>query len=96
LRSLFKIVFSDFFASSLSEKPLVTHRTFFSRHSIITPFFLGMRIRVYTGMRIFSFLVRPVHIGHKFGEFAITKLLGPSVHTHKKEGKKGAKKKGKK
>jgi len=62
----------------------------YSRSSIITPFFLGKRIAIYNGNKFVSIIVRPLMVGSKFGEFAITKKLGSRIH---KEGRLSKKKK---
>jgi ribosomal protein S19 len=47
---------------------------------------LGKRISVYNGIIYTSFVVRKEMLGHKYGEFSITKKLGSMIH--EKKGKK--------
>jgi len=50
------------------------------RNSKIPQFFVGKRIAVHYGLKYHSFKVNIDMINHKFGEFAITKKLGPKIH----------------
>ena len=51
------------------------YRTIFSRKSAISSFVLLIGGCVFTGDGLFSFIVREVHLRHKFGEFAITQAI---------------------
>jgi small subunit ribosomal protein S19 len=44
-----------------------------SRRSFVLPYFVGHRVKVHTGKSFLSLLVTENMIGHKFGEFAITR-----------------------
>jgi ribosomal protein S19 len=48
------------------------------------PFFIiGERVAVHTGRFFSSFIVRHWMCGHRFGEFVLTKKLGPKIHLKK-------------
>ncbi len=59
-----------------------------NRNSTIPHFFLNKRICVHSGKRYSSFIVKNDMINHKFGEFALTKLIGKKIHINKKRAKK--------
>lgn len=63
----------------------------FDRASAITKDFVGKRVYVYSGMRYSSFLVRPLMVGMRFGNFALTKKLGSKIHDTLRNKKKGKK-----
>jgi small subunit ribosomal protein S19 len=44
-----------------------------SRNSIITPQFLNKKIKIYNGSQFISTTITEEKIGHKFGEFALTR-----------------------
>lgn len=50
-------------------KPIKTHK----RHLVILPQHVGMKIQIYNGRQFVPFEVTGEMIGHKFGEFAITR-----------------------
>jgi len=62
-----------------------------ARDSIIPKSFLNKRIAVHAGNRFHSFIVRRGMVGHKFGEFSLTKRLGGIIHIKKVKKKKGGK-----
>jgi len=45
----------------------------FDRSSTILPQFIGLNINVYNGKRFILLKVTELMVGHKFGEFALTK-----------------------
>jgi len=51
------------------------------------------RVAVYTGRTFSSFVVKKPMVGHRFGEFIVTKRLGHSIHKPKKKRKGKGKKK---
>jgi small subunit ribosomal protein S19 len=59
-----------------------------SRRSFISPEFLGFCFLVYNGHVFQRIVVQNNMIGHKFGEFAVTKRIGPNIHIAKKKKKK--------
>ena len=54
------------------------------RNVVISNFFLDKRFRVHNGVWLLSCHVRANMVGHKLGEFAITKQLGRDIHKPKK------------
>jgi small subunit ribosomal protein S19 len=55
------------------------------RSLVITMSYLNKRVLVYSGLRFVSILIREIMVGHKFGEFVVTKSLGGKIHTKKKK-----------
>jgi len=54
------------------------------RHSIIPENLLGLKVKVYNGKRFSSLFIRNKMIGHKFGEFSITKVMGSRIAARKR------------
>lgn len=50
-----------------------------NRKSIIPFTFLDKRIRIYNGKTFISIIVSRDKVGHKFGEFSITKVLSGDI-----------------
>jgi len=48
-----------------------------SRGSMITPQFVGLRVEIHNGKDYIPLLVREKMIGHKFGEFSLTRKRPP-------------------
>lgn len=46
------------------------------RDSVISPFFLNKSFRIYNGSHFISLAITNDMLGHKFGEFSLTKALG--------------------
>jgi len=65
-------------------------RTFITmdRASTILPNMVGMRFSIHNGKRFEQIKIEKVYIGHKLGEYVVTKQLGPSIHYTKKNIKK--------
>lgn len=59
-----------------------------SRHSFISPEFLGFSFLVYNGHVFKKIVVKSNMLGRRFGEFAVTKRIGPNIHYPKKKKKK--------
>lgn len=59
-----------------------------SRRSFISPEFLGFSFLVYNGHVFKKIVVKSNMLGRKFGEFAVTKRIGPNIHYPKKKKKK--------
>ena len=55
-----------------------------SRRSTILPQFIGLTFGVYNGQKFVPVLVTEDMVGHKLGEFSITRVF--RGHTNKKEG----------
>jgi len=71
-------------------KALNKHRsiTVWKRSSVISEKFLNKRFRVHNGVWLLSLNVKSSMIGHKFGEFAISKRMGRAIHLKKDKKKK--------
>ncbi len=52
-----------------NNKPIKTH----SRHLVIVPRMVGMRIGVYTGKEFFQVQIEKEMLGHRLGEFSVTR-----------------------
>lgn len=65
-----------------------------SRFSTVTAYFLDKKLKIYNGIWFLSVLVKSNMLGHKFGEFSVTKKLGRDIHqkSKKKKSKKRSKK----
>lgn len=59
-----------------------------SRRSVISSEFLGFCFLVYNGHVFQKLIIQNNMIGRKFGEFAVTKRIGPNIHLSKKKKKK--------
>ena len=53
-----------------------------SRDSTIVPEMMGMRFQIHCGKKWQDFEVRDLHLGHKFGEFAFTRVNPISIFEH--------------
>jgi small subunit ribosomal protein S19 len=63
-----------------SRKPIKT----WSRRSTITPKFVGLNFEVHNGKSFTSVYITENMVGHKLGEFALTRTFkGHSPHTQK-------------
>ena len=56
-----------------------------SRRSYILPSFVGERVLIHTGKKFHKYRIKEEMVGHKFGEFALTRK---KVHHKKKKKKK--------
>ena len=78
-RSSWKIPFVDYYLlkkidkykESEKSKPIKT----WSRRSTITPKFIGVNFLVHNGKKFIPVMVTEYMIGHKLGEFAITRTF---------------------
>jgi small subunit ribosomal protein S19 len=59
-----------------------------SRNSTILPNFRGSVVEIYNGYKFIPLKIETKLIGHKLGEFSITKKLGPLIHILGKKKKK--------
>lgn len=67
--------------SNSSRKPIQT----WSRRSTITPDFVGLTLSVHNGRSFHPVYVTENMVGHKLGEFALTRTFkGHNPHTQKK------------
>jgi len=56
----------------------------FNRNITLTSFFLDKKLDCYKGSTVGKLLVTKNHLGHKLGEFFITKVLGERIAYRKK------------
>lgn len=68
----------------------------YSRRSSILPAFIGRVVLIHTGRKLVHIRIHKWMVNHKFGEFAFTKKLGPSIHDSIRNRKRRAKMKVKK
>lgn len=61
----------------------------YSRSSEILPIMVGLNIQVYDGRKFVPVEVKEEMVGHKLGEFAVTRTF--RGHSGDKKGKKGSK-----
>ncbi|CAI0542702.1 unnamed protein product [Linum tenue] len=96
-RAMWKGPFVDAFLLKLKNKgdPL-NNRKIWSRRSVILPEFLNSTVRIYNGKSFVRCKITEAKVGHKFGEFALTRRRkfrgsdgkGGKTKTLKKGGKK--------
>ena len=48
-------------------------KNIFERNSTILPQFIGLRVKIYNGKRFTSIKITEKMVGHKFGEFSLTR-----------------------
>lgn len=80
-RSIWKGPFVD---PGVFNKPFTSRTRIWSRRSMVLPQFEGERVQVHNGRRFVFLKVTEDMIGHKFGEFAMTRTRV----VHKKKVKK--------
>ena len=80
-RSVWKGPFVD---ASVLQHSLDKRINIWSRRSVIIPQFINQQVYIYNGNTFVSLLVTEDMVGHKFGEFAITRKRA----LHKKKVKK--------
>jgi len=69
--------------SYYKDTSLVNSNKLYKKSSIITMEFLNKRVLVYNGNKFVSLLVKESMLGHRFGEFILTKSLGSKIHVKK-------------
>jgi len=83
-RSKWKVPYMSniYFSKFFFEKKI-----FFSwkRNVVISNFFLNKRFRIHNGIWLLSCYVKTNMVGHKIGEFSITKKLGRDIHQNNKK-----------
>ncbi|XWS40450.1 hypothetical protein CRYUN_Cryun18bG0141300 [Craigia yunnanensis] len=91
-RSVARLPFVDaFLARMKNNKNLLVNRKIWSRRSTILPEFIDQTVRIYNGKNFVRCKITEGKVGHKFGEFALTrkrKLLRNKKEPVKKKGKK--------
>ncbi|KAH1099272.1 hypothetical protein J1N35_016193 [Gossypium stocksii] len=90
--SLARLPFVDaFLAKAKNNKSLLSNRKIYSRRSTILPEFVDQTVRIYNGKNFVRCKITEGKVGHKFGEFALTrkrKHLRSKAEPAKKKGKK--------
>lgn len=51
-----------------------------SRRSTILPIFVGTNVEIHDGKKFVNLSITKNMVGYKFGEFALTKRIGRSIH----------------
>lgn len=59
-----------------------------SRESVILPIFVGLFIKIHNGKNYIKIFVKKDMVGHKFGEFSLTRKLFLKTQQRNKYGKK--------
>lgn len=72
--------------ASNSNKPIKTY----SRDSCILPMMIGLTFAVHNGRAMVPVFITEIMVGHKLGEFALTRLF--RMHAGDRKAKKGDKK----
>jgi small subunit ribosomal protein S19 len=80
-RSIWKGPFVDF---NVFHKPLTVRTRIWSRRSTVLPQFVGQKVQIHNGKTFVSLQITEDMVGHKFGEFAMTRKRA----VHKKKVKK--------
>jgi ribosomal protein S19 len=75
---------------------LKMHKRLFKRNVTITSSLLGKTIHVHKGNRVGKTFIKSNMLGHKFGEFFVTKVMGERIAYRKKLKQKQKRSKGKK
>jgi len=84
-RSLFKGPFVDSFVfKKLEKKKYDEELPLWSRRSVITPQNVGHKWQIHNGKGFLSFRITESMVGHKFGEFALTRKKGASKKKKKR------------
>ncbi|CAN1142366.1 Ribosomal protein S19, mitochondrial [Linum perenne] len=92
-RAMWKGPFVDAFLLKLKNKGEgLANRKIWSRRSVILPEFLNSTVRIYNGKTFIRCKITEGKVGHKFGEFALTRRRKKMRGTDTKGAKKGGKK----
>ena len=67
------------------------HFKVYSRRSTIIPYMFDKIVHVYNGKKFVAVSIKPEMVGSKYGEYALTKKLGHSIHDSKRNRKRRAK-----
>nr|NP_066342.1 ribosomal protein S19 [Malawimonas jakobiformis]AAG13709.1 ribosomal protein S19 [Malawimonas jakobiformis] len=82
-RSLWKNIFIDNSLVKAVNKKIIK---IYSRRSVIYPQYLNKKVKIYNGNKFIPIKITDNMIGHKFGEFSLTRQI--YVFKGKKKGKK--------
>jgi len=86
--SINSILFAQQQQRKRSSKYKITPLEIFDRSSTILQCFTNLKVLVHNGRNFAQFTIKEFMIGHKFGEYAPTRLIGKSIHNRKKKKKK--------
>jgi len=78
---------------NLWKKIFKNYRIFFKRNYKIPFSLINKKVKIYNGKKFLSFVITSSMLGHKFGEFSITKLTGRKIALRKLDKAKKSKKK---
>jgi len=59
-----------------------------ARNSMILPICVGYKFLIYNGHMFREVLIQSEMVGHKFGEFAFTRIVGSGAKIHERRSKK--------
>lgn len=90
-RSIWKGSFVDAFLMKKKTGKELSNRKIWSRRSTIRPELLDTTVRIYNGKTFIRCKITEAKVGHKFGEFALTRKRRPSRQSSGPVGKKGKK-----
>ena len=98
MRSKWKFVYSNIkidriLLAQRNKKKVKSPLRIYDRGSTILKSFVGQKVLVHQGQRFIRYTIKDFMIGHKFGEYALTKQMGEIIHIQKKDKKKQNKKK---
>ncbi|XP_057454569.1 ribosomal protein S19, mitochondrial-like [Lotus japonicus] len=89
-----KPAFIDAFLYKMKKnKDLLTNKTIWSRRSTILPEFVDTTVKIYNGKTTVRCKITEGKVGHKFGEFALTRKRKVKEHSNTKQVKQLKKKK---
>nr|XP_027066049.1 uncharacterized protein LOC113691920 [Coffea arabica] len=90
-RSIWKGSFVDAFLMKKKMRKNVSNMKIWSRRSTIWPELVDSTVRIYNGKTFVRCKITEAKVGHKFGEFAVTRKRRPSRPNSGPVGKKGKK-----
>jgi small subunit ribosomal protein S19 len=87
MRSSWKGCFSDVGVDQACLETVETNKflKIWNRGSTILSIYIGLKVLVYNGRNFTKFTVKSFMVGHKFGEYVPTKIMGKLIHERKKK-----------
>jgi small subunit ribosomal protein S19 len=87
MRSNWKGCFSDIKVDCLYSETEDSNKflKIWNRGSTVLSIYVGLRVLVYNGRNFTKFTVKSFMVGHKFGEYVPTKIMGKLIHERKKK-----------
>lgn len=84
MRSRWKFVYVDNLTlsnfQSVGKKKKSRSLVYAARNSTILAKFIGFKVMVHQGKKFVQYTVKDSMVGHKFGEYALTKRIGINMH----------------